>query len=38
VRFSADRCLARHAAILTAVATGADLPGSPEVQAVPDPA
>ena len=38
VRFSADGCLARHAAILTAVATGADLPGSPEVQAVPGPA
>jgi glycosyltransferase involved in cell wall biosynthesis len=31
-RFSADVCLARHAALLTAVATGADLPGSPDVE------
>jgi glycosyltransferase involved in cell wall biosynthesis len=30
-RFSADVCLAQHAAVLTAVATGADLPGRPEV-------
>jgi glycosyltransferase involved in cell wall biosynthesis len=28
VRFSASACLARHAAVLRAVATGADLPGS----------
>ncbi len=27
-RFSADACLARHAAVLRAAATGADLPGS----------
>lgn len=28
IRFSADVCLARHAAVLRAVAAGADLPGS----------
>ena len=31
-RFSADSCLTQHAAVLTAVATGTDLPGSPDVQ------
>jgi glycosyltransferase involved in cell wall biosynthesis len=34
-RFSADACLAQHAAVLTAVASGADLPGSPEIQVAP---
>jgi glycosyltransferase involved in cell wall biosynthesis len=33
VRFSADACLARHAAVLVAVATGADLPGSDNADA-----
>jgi glycosyltransferase involved in cell wall biosynthesis len=32
-RFSADSCLAQHAAVLTAVATGTQLPGSPDAQA-----
>lgn len=32
-RFSANACLERHAAILRAVAAGADLPGSPDVHA-----
>jgi glycosyltransferase involved in cell wall biosynthesis len=31
-RFSADSCLAQHAAVLTAVATGTDLPGSADAQ------
>ena len=31
-RFSADVCLAQHAAVLQAVATGADLPGSTDGQ------
>lgn len=33
VRFSADACLARHAAVLLAVATGADLPSSDNADA-----
>lgn len=32
-RFSADVCLARHAAVLSAVATGAHLPASPDIRA-----
>ncbi len=34
-RFSADTCLARHAAVLRAVATGADLPGQSTQPAAP---
>jgi hypothetical protein len=33
IRFSADACLARHAAVLRAVATGADLPSGDNADA-----
>jgi glycosyltransferase involved in cell wall biosynthesis len=36
-RFSADACLARHAAVLRAAATGADLPDMSNVRATPHP-
>lgn len=34
-RFSADRCLAQHAAVLRALASGADLPGNDGLRVMP---